>query len=58
MGDNLECILKETLGTEYDTVVKMLEVIDEETNANTRRNKIRVIIEERADEKSKQEMAP
>lgn len=51
MGDDLECILKETLGTEYDTVVRMLEVIDEEANANTRRNKIRAIIEERADEK-------
>ena len=58
MGDNLECILKETLGTEYDTVVRMLEVIEEEANANARRNKIRAIIEERADEKSKQEMAP
>ena len=40
MGDNLDCILKETLGTEYDTVVRMLEVIEEEANANARRNKM------------------
>mgnify|MGYP006978513612 CR=1 FL=1 len=53
MNDSLEASMRDTLGAEYDTVVKMLEIVDEEPNQRACKERIRTVLENRADQKSK-----